>query len=413
MKLTLQKSFRIVSFLNENQPWYIKGPVAVIGYVFTLIATFSHQLAYGVYQCFWTKNDFKLGMRRIAWFSRRSWVNLDVSQDDFFDITEGFSDSALESLEGFVERRKPRLLPVTYAADMAFIAARRLDNNESPADRDGNVAALEVSCQALLDVTSLDVPEVAASVARVGDFPIERAKQTLGDFVDLFPTDEVPWFLVSGTFLGLIREHGFLPHDYDIDLGIFEDEADIPSISRAIEDSEQFVLKKYDHHKSKLIPAPVRAKNPDVPYILKIIHISGVHIDLFIHYRDTSKTPEIHWHGSSLHRWENSAFELKPYRFYNWTVLGPSNSDAYLTENYGDWRTPVTEFNCTTDTPNLAIVRHPIAVVIFLKRLVLNRAKDPNDAAKLELALLQSGFLSKTANGSLEFSGELFLEGRS
>jgi len=41
-----------------------------------------------------------------------------------------------------------------------------------------------------------------------------------------------------------------------------------------------------------------------------------IHIDLFIHYHDTSTTPAMDWHGSSLHRWENTAFDLVTYPFY-------------------------------------------------------------------------------------------------
>jgi len=66
------------------------------------------------------------------------------------------------------------------------------------------------------------------------------------DFAALFPVEQMRWFLISGTFLGLIRENGFLAHDYDIDLGVFDDDIDIPTAIAAINASDQFVLKKYD-----------------------------------------------------------------------------------------------------------------------------------------------------------------------
>ncbi|MEP1945511.1 MAG: hypothetical protein ABJJ20_01720, partial [Lentilitoribacter sp.] len=243
---------------------------------------------------------------------------------------------------------------------------------------------------------------------RVGDFPIENAKKTLADFIALFPHDQLNWFLISGTFLGLIRENGFLSHDYDIDLGIFEDEIDINSIKDALLLSDKFVLKKYDYHRSGLFKPEVIAKNPDIPYILKIIHETGIHIDLFVHYRDVQADPPSYWHGSSLHKWNNSPFELTTYSFYGQEVLGPKDADRYLTENYGDWRTPVTIFNCTTDTPNLALMPHPIAVVIFLARLVHARSSDQNAASSLEQELLHNGFLHKSSNGDLAFSAALF-----
>jgi len=409
MKLYLPKSFKMMKLLNHNHGVFVRGVTASLAYIMTLIATHRHVLAAELAGCFWTANDFKLGARRGAWYSRRSWLQMDVSQDDFFDPTQGMNDIQLDGFERFVIARQPHLEPIVYAADRAFVAARRLDNNSDPAQRIPNMTAFKTACDALLVYRGQTLPKTwKPKKPRKGDFPIEGAKQALDDFVTLFPLDRMPWFLVSGTFLGLVRENGFLAHDYDIDLGVFEDEIDIRATCAAILASDRFVLKKYDYHKSNLFNTDTVSTNPDVPYILKIIHTSGIHIDLFIHYRDTSVTPAIHWHGSSLHRWENSAFEVVPYTFYDHTVLGPADADRYLTENYGDWRTPVTEFNCTTDTPNLVLVPHPIAIVIFLKRYVFNKAFDPAAADQLEAELRANGFLVDGPDGALQFSGDLF-----
>ncbi|MBB5723605.1 phosphorylcholine metabolism protein LicD [Loktanella ponticola] len=409
MKLYLPKSFKMMMLLNHNHGALVRGIAASLAYIMTLIVTRRHVLAAELAGCFWTKNDFKLGARRSAWYARRSWLKLDVSQDDFFDPTEGMNDTQLDGLERFIIARKRHLEPIVYAADRAFVAARRLDNNSDPAQRIPNMTAFKAACDALLVHRGETLPStLKPKKPRKGDFPIEDAKQALDDFVTLFPLDQLPWFFVSGTFLGLVREKGFLAHDYDIDLGVFEDEIDIRATCAAILASDRFVLKKYDYHKSSLFNTDTTSTNPDVPYILKIIHTSGIHIDLFIHYRDTRVTPAIHWHGSSLHRWENSAFEVVPYAFYDHTVLGPADADRYLTENYGDWRTPVTEFNCTTDTPNLVLVPHPIAVVIFLKRYVFNKAFDPAAANQLEAELRTNGFLVDGPDGALQFSGDLF-----
>ena len=371
VRLYLPKNFKLMKLLNHNHGPIVRGISAVLAYLVVLFATRRHVLAAELAGCFGTKNDFKLGARRGAWYARRSWLKLDVSQDDFFDPTEGMSDAQLDGLERFVIARKATSQPVNYTSDRAFIAARRLDNNSDPAQRIPNTIAFKATCDALLVHRSADLPAaLKPRKPRQGDFPIAGAKQAMADFIALFPLDKMPWFLVSGTFLGLVRENGFLAHDYDIDLGIFEDQIDIEATRATILASDRFVLKKYDYHQSSLFTTDTVSTNPDVPYILKIIHTSGIHIDLFIHYRDTRTDPAVYWHGSSLHRWENSAFEVVPYQFYEHEVLGPADADTYLTENYGDWRTPVTEFNCSTDTPNLALVPHPIAVVIFLKRYV-------------------------------------------
>ena len=72
---------------------------------------------------------------------------------------------------------------------------------------------------------------------------------------------------------------------------------------------------------------------------------------------------------------------------------GPADADRYLTENYGDWRTPVTEFNCTTGTPNLVISRTFRSVALFLTRLAHFAHGDPGEYAKLRATLVADGML--------------------
>ena len=409
MKLHIPKSFRMMKLLNRNHGPVVRALAGIVAYLAIALATRRHVLARELAGRFWTQNDFKLGARRGAWYTRRSWLRLDVSQDDFFDFTEDMNDVQLDGLERFVIARKAHIDPINAAADRAFIAARRLDNNSDPKLLGANITAFKGACDILLaHETAAASSHLAPQKPRKGDFPIAGAKQALADFIALFPPTKLPWFVISGTFLGLVRESGFLAHDYDIDLGVFEDEIDINATRAAIYASDAFVLKKYDHHKSSLFTPGTAAINSDVPYILKIVHTSGIHIDLFIHYRDTQTDPAIYWHGSSLHRWENSAFTLKSYQFYDHDVLGPAEADTYLTENYGDWRTPVTEFNCTTDTPNLVLVPHPIAVVLFLKRFVFAKSNASTDADQLEAELRANGFLIEGPGGRLQFSGDLF-----
>lgn len=74
-------------------------------------------------------------------------------------------------------------------------------------------------------------------------------------------------------------------------------------------------------------------------------------------------------------------------------MLGPADVDRYLTENYGDWRTPVTQFNCTTGTLNLVITRSFRSVALFLTRLAHFAHGDPGEHARLRDADPGDGML--------------------
>ena len=58
---------------------------------------------------------------------------------------------------------------------------------------------------------------------REGDFSVDDARTALADLAAALPVDEWRWYVISGTFLGLVREGGFLAHDYDIDVGVTAD----------------------------------------------------------------------------------------------------------------------------------------------------------------------------------------------
>jgi hypothetical protein len=128
-----------------------------------------------------------------------------------------------------------------------------------------------------------------------------------------------------------------------------------------------------------------------------------VHVDVFIHHREG---PVI-WHASSLFRWDNAAFDLVRYDLAGTVVLGPGDADRYLTENYGKWRIPVTQFNSAVDTTNQHLVRNPLSVAIFLRRIWLIAAERPAQAKTLLALLRRGGFIRGEGEGE-RFDGRVF-----
>lgn len=157
-----------------------------------------------------------------------------------------------------------------------------------------------------------------------------RAELALIDLGRISREADIPMFLISGTLLGCVREGRLLGHDHDIDVGIWDD------VDR-------------DHYLSVIRKSGLfYTLSSRSQEIIRLRHVNGVGIDLFYHFR----SPDDYWHRGIKLIWHNSPFELAPMKFLDEEFLVPEDHDSYLTENYGDWRTPKIDFDSAFDTPN-------------------------------------------------------------
>ena len=164
-------------------------------------------------------------------------------------------------------------------------------------------------------------------------FSIDFGKQALEHIDIVLKQNSVEYFLISGTLLGCIRENSLLPHDRDLDIGVWLDDG--------IERVKNLLLTSgYFHF--------VETRSAE---LLKLKHVTGVAIDVFFHKKNKATIT----HAGVKTVWHNALFDLKDHEFLGKTFLTPANYDQYLTENYGDWRTPKIEFDCALDTPNATI----------------------------------------------------------
>jgi len=388
MKIPFPKNFRLLKFMNAAHNPLVRGTFAIVAWAGVIVTTGRLVLASEIARRFFIEDNFKLALRRCAWYARRSWINLHVSKDEMFDFTEGLDVSELRAIDQFIDGRKYKTPTLLYGADKTYVAARLLSLTETENAYVLQASMLRKCVDRLLMDAAAKIEERLERAkprppSRRPDFPITNAHTALSDFAALFPIVNYPWFLISGTFLGLVREGNFLAHDYDIDLGILSGHIDFDAVADTLDNSPNFTLRRFDmHHFS--------TRNGDrTPVLLKVTHYLGVHIDLFIHYREG----DIIWHGSSLHRWNNSAFNLSEYDFHGLKVLGPEDEETYLTENYGAWRVPVVDFNCTTDTPNMSIVEHPVSVAIFLRKMLLDTRLGTERSIQLCQMLEDEGYI--------------------
>lgn len=330
--------------------------------------------------------NFKNVVRRIAWLMQFSFFKRPLIKDDYFDFSIGLEcDTAQDMYEYIVSKQDYFQEEFFYQLVLAQLSSAAMESQISPGDSIAidDLERPEFDKLYLRHVSKAEslIPEkieVESNSKHENSKPQSKEKlksrsvnlmerhglQVLRDVLALRHKLGIDIFVISGTFLGLHREGGFLAHDYDIDLGVFE----VDYHAGLVEELNQldgFVNVSLDYPCFRAVEVDSTVyKKSKTPSLIKLHHNSGVQVDIFIHFEDGP----VYWHGSSLHRWNNLKFGLVEREFFDLKVLAPFEADRYLTENYGDWRTPVKDFNCSTGTPNVVISNSCKTYCYFLKR---------------------------------------------
>ena len=201
------------------------------------------------------------------------------------------------------------------------------------------------------------------------NFPAAFGQQALEHVDDVLSKHSIEYFLISGTLLGCIREGALLPHDRDLDIGVWLDDG-IDKIKTILITSGFFHL--------------VETRSEE---LLKLRHVTGIAIDIFFHKRTHDEVT----HSGVKTVWHNYLFKLKDIKFLGRTYLIPDDPDRYLTENYGDWRTPKIEFDCALDTPN-AVVYNQMEMNVYAQLKILMG----NNRSSEYRQLISEDFLTET-----------------
>ncbi|WP_018875688.1 hypothetical protein [Thioalkalivibrio sp. ALE31] len=404
----MERSYALLRVLNKDYPEWLRRVADKVGRLWCRMCTGDPVVA-GWAGSWFAAGDFKQGARVSGWCGRVWRPRWRIWSDPFFDFTEGADDEVLRHFEAILQDKRARLAEGVALGDELYVEARRghllLEQQTLDLARfNGWYSTFEARANRLLD--AVVEPELGATDAettnraeRHGDFKTEHAVQALQAFEQVLPLREWRWYVVSGTFLGLIREGGFLAHDYDIDLGIDGDGVDVAEIRERFMRSSVFVVKKVDAHVEVSFDPDGVPHVSMRPSLVKLVHRTGINVDLFLHYRER----DVVWHGSVIHRWNNSPFGLQEYDLEGLRVLGPDAADRYLTENYGEWKTPVKEFDCTTGTPNLVVSRNFLSIGLFLKRLEHFSRHDAEQYRKLKATLLRNRIVTEEG-GKLRLS---------
>lgn len=395
--MQLSKSYKLLRFLNRRHSAASRYALAALGWTGALISTGEPILARALAAEFKT-NNYELAFRKAARYARRLSRRFNVIADPFFNFTQNTTQQERDALLRSLQRSQKRLPPVDYLTDQLYILAanihHQLEQDLQPDDDIARFYALANEALALTNNPADPHPATAPKPEQTPNFSHAQARQALQDLATVLPIAQWRWFIISGTFLGLHREGSFLAHDYDIDTGIHAEGLDIEHLLLTLQDSGSFIVKKLDHHVEVLRNNNQRSLRKR-PSMIKLVHGNGMQVDIFIHYTENGKC----WHGSVIHRWENTPFQLVPRQMEGVNVLTPSNADLYLTENYGGWRTPIKSYDCTTGTPNLVISANFLSYALFVKNY-LHFSANSNHQSKNTPSLFQrNDLIEATSTG--------------
>lgn len=158
------------------------------------------------------------------------------------------------------------------------------------------------------------------------------------DVVKLLDKYKISYWMDGGTLLGCVRDKGFIPWDYDVDLGVLKD--DLPKMKWVLNK-----LKKKDYHIVDNEPGVIKISvlNEFVAFD-DGYHIPTPTLDIFIYdvvdevVQLTNTEFRLKWPGSNYNI--NDLFPLQEYDFgsNNFTMFGANNPNMYLDQLYPNWR---------------------------------------------------------------------------
>ena len=180
------------------------------------------------------------------------------------------------------------------------------------------------------------------------------AERMLAGVAKIFDHCDITYWLEGGTLLGIRRESRLLPWDDDIDVSMMVDQSSkLPQLYKALKKANYRV--KLRHFENNDLPFQegnlrmIKIRERRFFGLLK----GSVCLDVFIKY---PLNDEAYWEIANKKKKVPCKFyqSFKTINFKNYSYSIPELTDDYLTYRYGEWQTPVKDWDTANDDKALA-----------------------------------------------------------
>lgn len=361
------KSFFLSSLGNKTYNKYVYFFIKNISCLFVFIFTISPKLT-SFYWRNYKDTHLKNSLRIFNWLLNFSFIRRFKINDITFDISNNLSLNDLLYLSNkFFLNKKNLSFDLTF--DLLYINARIVTIFAERGDQKKYKKYLNNF--SFIFNKSIKRLQPQSSLNKKIFFKSSQApvilNEALRDFSNVLKNKNV--FLAFGTLLGFIREGKILDHDLDLDVGyLYEDKKQFDEFLRELKKTNNFKVLVNDAIDLYTLKKK-QIKFSKLPSLITLANQNGAHVDIFICHKEKNK---IIFYAKQF-CWEVSSFSTKKVKIsHNLIANIPFNSNKYLTENYGDWKTPVIDYNFMRDSKNLGFTRNISSVVAYTKSVFLN-----------------------------------------
>lgn len=322
--------------------------------------------------------NYKRSQNESSQLAKTLEMLLAISPEDQSDVVISveakLADTALKARkQSMALQSAKRLLAHGETGEARFLHIRALIQNEDFS------AALEQSESLLSDLASGSIHFAADAVDQKQRFNIGHALDTLQTVTEVLEKKGMQPFLMSGTLLGFERNGTILAHDKDIDIGLIGWENQF-NVAEALLETGHFYMDL-----SKL-----RGQQTHLTYAVDLRNGMAIDFFFFNEKEDHFQHGIDFDYGFTL-EYRFSKFDLIRRSFGNQSFWVPSNIAENLTENYGSWEIPESNYVVTVESPAIAEpggVAHLLCVKLELIKAI--RERKPAARVKRILDHLQS-----------------------